>query len=327
MVMNTKIKAILVIVILFVPVLFFLRVDERHSLTTTVLGGASEDGQELDHVTDKVVLDQKQLQLHHEVVQYQVVFHENDTINISAFLALQHLGTDFTPQASLFILTNGTTSIIKKSTVSFLLYVPSALLFDATVLRRRFAFGGRIFFKLLNLTRFRVGVSLEKYEEVAVKKGDIWFLTIAVSASKPGEILTIVFRSLSSSLSMELVEIERHTNIGFYSALDNDFEGRYMGVKLPFLPFGFSRADDLHKEVTTSKGSVLYFCSMGHVKGRLKVEAPNQKVYLNTNNNMAVFSYCGNLTGRWNFSASGFGFPWKHLVFLYYVDVDPHIRM
>jgi len=324
--MNVKIMAILVIVILFVPVLFFLRMDERHSFTT-VSGDVSEDEQEPHHGSYQVVIDQKQLQLHHEVVQYQVVFHENDTINVSAVMALQQLGTDLTPQASLFILSNGTASIVEKSTVSFLFHVPSALFFDATVLRHRFAFGGRFFFKLLNLTRFRIGASLAKYEEVPVKKGDIWFLTIAVFASKPGEVLTIVFRSLSSSLSMELVETERHTNIGFYSALDSDFEGRYVGFKLPLLPFGFSRADDLCKEVTTSKGSLLYFCSVGHVKGRLKVEAPNQKFYLNTNDNMAVFSYCGNLTGRWNFSASGFGFPWKHLVFLFYVDVDPHIRM
>jgi hypothetical protein len=324
--MNPKITVSGIVVIVVIPLLFFINTNTDHNITPLIENN-SENEPEDNHYQSLISIDQNELRLNHEVIQYKVIFHENDTINVSASLVLQQLGKDFEPQACLLILTNGTASVFKKSNVSFLFYVPSPILFDVTIFGHRIAFGGRLFFKLLNHTRYRIGINRELYDDVQVKKGDAWFLTIANFNSKPGEKLTVDFTSLSSSKSMELVQIDRHTNIDFYSALDNDFEGRYMGFKIPFLPFGFSVANNLYKEVITSRGSVVYFCSAGHAKGRIKVAAPNSKVYLNANNKMASFTYCGNLTGSWNFSASGFGFPWKHMVVLFYADVDPRIKM
>jgi hypothetical protein len=324
--MNTKIYVCGLLLMLVIPVLFFVQTYTQHPIAS-LFANFPDDESNITSYSDHIIVDQAQIQLNHEVIQYKIIFHQNDTINVSTFLALQQFGRDYDPQACLLILANGTTSIFRKSNVSFLFYVPSAILFDATLFGHRITFGGRLFFKLLNHTRYRIGISRYLSNDAEVKKGDVWYLTMAVFHSKPGEQMKLALTSLSSSPSMELIQLNRHTNIGFYSSLDNDFEGRYMGVKLPFLPFGFSVANNLHTEVLTTKGSFLYFCSVGHAKGRMKVHTPDNKTYLNVNNKISLFFYYGNLTGRWEFSASGIGFPWKHLVMLFYADIDPYITL
>jgi hypothetical protein len=324
--MNTKIVTLGLLLMLVIPVIFFINPSTEHhivSTSATVFGTGPKD----ENHSTSITVDQKDLQLDQEVVQFKIIFYKDDRINVSCFLKIQQSGIDLEPQACLLILTNGTETLFRKTNVSLLLNIPSAILFDTTIFGHRIAFGGRVFYKLLNLTRFRVGAAMGQYNDVHVQKGDVWYLTMAEANRKPGGILTITVRSLSSSPSIELVQIDRHSNIGFYSALDNDFEGRYMGFKLPILPFGFSVANNLHKEVVTSRGSVIYFCSVGHAKGRMKVEAPNNKTYLNLNNKLALFTYCGNLKGTWNFYTSGVGFPWKHNVMLFYADVDPHLQL
>lgn len=324
--MNAKIKAFGIVVIIMTPLLLFINAStEPH--VAPVAANIPDTKQDINLSNARIIIDQKELTLNHEVIQYKIIFHENDTINVSASLLLQQTGKDFDPMACLFILTNGTDSIFEKSKISFLYNVPSGILFDTTILGHRITFGGKFFFKLLEHTRYRMGVYTQLYQDAQVKKGEIWYLTLANFKSKPTDMLKIALTSKSSSASMELVQVDRHSNVGFYSALDNDFEGQYMGFKIPFLPFGFSIAKSLHKEIITSRGSVVYFCSVGHAKGRIKVNAPNNKTYLNINDEIALFSYCGNLTGSWNFYASGFGFPWKHAVLLFYADIDPHLKM
>jgi hypothetical protein len=324
--MNAKITAFGILIIIVVPLLFLINTNTIHQdapASTISSDIEKEDGLYSNHI----IVDQKELRLNHEVIQYKVIFHENDTINVSASLMLQQSGQDFRPRACLLILTDGTASIFEESNVSLLFYIPSAILFDTTIFGHRIAFGGRLLFRLLNHTRFRIGVARQLYKDAQVKKDDVWYCTMAEFNSKPGEKLNITFTSLSSSSSMELVQLDRHSNMGFFSALDNNFDGRYIGFKLPFLPFGFSVANNLHKEIVTSRGSVVYFCSAGHAKGRIKVEAPNNKTYLNLNDEIALFTYCGTWTGSWNFYASGIGFPWKHIVMLFYADVNPHIKL
>jgi hypothetical protein len=324
--MNMKVTALALLVILMVPMIFFLNTntDQHRVPAFTTLSRAV---QENANTTSHLIIDQKDLQLDHEVIQYKIIFHKNDIINVSTRLLIQQSGNDVEPKSCLLICTNGTSSIFEKSNVSFLFYVPSALLLDVTMFRHRIAIGGSIFFRILNHTRFRIGIARELSNDVTVKNGDVWYLTLADTDKSPGEQLIFTCISLSSSASMEIIQLERHSDIGFYSALDNDFEGHYLGFKLPFLPFGVSIASNLHKEVNTLRGSVVYFCSVGHLRGRIRIEAPNNRTYLNANNGMALFTYCGNWTGTWNFSSSGVGFPWKHNVMLFYADVDPHIKL
>jgi hypothetical protein len=241
-------------------------------------------------------------------------------------MILQQEAKDFEKMASLLILTNGTSSVFKKYNVIFLQDVPLGLIIDMTAVGHRISIGGRLFYKLLSFTNFRIGTFNQIFQNTNVKKGDVWYLTMAEYYNKPDEELKIAFKSLLLLSSMELVQLDRHTNMNYYSAMDNEFEGRYFGFKFPFLPFGFSIARNLEKEIKTSKGSVVYFCSIGHAKGKIEVSLPNNKTYVNTNKRMALFEYCGNQTGNWKFFASGVGFPWKHFVVLFYVDVDPHIK-
>ncbi len=324
--MNRKTVAIGLLVILVVPVIFFISPNTKHH-TASTSANVSEIDPKDENFSTSISFDQRELQLDHEVVQFKIIFHENDSINISSFIKIEQSGRGLEPQACLLILTNGSTSIFEKTNVTFLYYVPSAILFDVTIFGHRIAFGGQLFYKLLNRTRFRIGIMNEQHKEVNVKNSEAWYLTIAEFNRKPGTVLTIKIRSLSSSPIIELIQTERHSNIGFFSALDNDFEGRYIGLRLPLLPFGFSIANNLHKEVTTSLGSVIYFCSVGHAKGRIKVEAPHNRTYLNLNNRIALFSYYGDWNGTWNFFASGVGFPWKHYVILFYADINPHLKL
>jgi hypothetical protein len=325
--MNVKIASLIVIFSVVTPLILFLGSNDTTQYLSSVNMNNSDGAHDTMQYVDYLKIDQKNLSLDHEVIQFKIIFHENDTINVTTMMILQQTGKDFEPRACLLILTNGSSSIFDEEQVSLLYDVPFGLLFDATILGHRIAIGGRLFHKLLTFTRLRIGTSRQLYKNAEVKNGDVWYLTLAEFNSKPEEELKIVFRSLTSSPSMELVQGDRHTDIGFYSALDSDFEGRYMGFKLPFLPFGFSVAKNLHKEMVTSRGSVVYFCSVGHARGRIEVEAPNNKTYVSVNDGIIIFSYAGNLTGTWNFSASGVGFPWKHMVVLFYADVDPHLQL
>lgn len=124
---------------------------------------------------------------------------------------------------------------------------------------------------------------------------------------------------------MEITQIDRHNNMGFYTSINNDFDGKYFGFKfIPYLPFGLSIAKNLQKEITTTNGSIIYFNSAFHRKGQISIETQGETATNNKKNSASII-YCGNQTGTFKFSASGVGFPWKHFVTLFYVDINPHI--
>jgi hypothetical protein len=325
--MNLKVAVLIGMLIFVVPLIFFLGSTNTTPYRSFEHANVSENANDSITYDSYLKIDQKNLSLNHEVMQFKIIFHENDTINVTTMMILQQTGKDFEPQGCLLILSNGNSGIFDEEEVSLLYDVPFGVLFDATFLGHRLAIGGRMFHALLTFTRLRIGTLRQLFKDVEVKKGDVWYLTLAEFNRKPEEELKIVFRSLTESPSMELVQLDRHSDIGFYSALDSDFEGRYIGFKLPFLPFGFSVANHLHTEVVTSRGSVVYFCSVGHSRGRIEVKMPDNKTYVSVQEKIIVFSYAGNLTGVWNFSASGVGFPWKHMVVLFYADVDPHLQL
>jgi hypothetical protein len=325
--MNKKITALAVLLLIGLPFLIvsFSNTKTSESLTPSSVNNSDITNTALQY-SDNIIIDQKDIQLNHEVIQYKIIFHDNDTINVSALMIVQQTGKDFEPRTCMLILTNGSVSIFNNKSVWMVSDIPAGLIIDITMFGHRIAAGGRLFHKLLNYTRLRIGSSQQLFKNANVKNGDVWYLTLANLNRKPEEALKISFRSVSSSLSMELVQLDRHSNMGFYSSLDNDFEGRYTGVKFPFLPYGFSIANNLHTEVVTTKGSILSFCSVGHTKGRMEINTPYNKTYVSTERRMLLFNYAGNQTGKWYFSASGIGFPWKHLVWLFYIDVDPYMK-
>ena len=271
-----------------------------------------------------ISIDQEQLDLNHEVIQYKIILHKDDTVNVSLNMIVQQTGIDFEPMYSFIMITDGNKSIFKNSTLFYTMDVPVGSIIDTNLFGKRICIGGKLFNRLLMKTRAHIGSACYYTENIKVKNNTIWYLTIAQFDNAHKEILTIAIKSKNKE--MEIVEIERNKNMNFYSSYDNDFEGRYFGFRLlPYLPFGFSIAKNLKKEVTTTKGSIICFSSMFHRKAQLSMEIENE-TFTNANTRYATCVYCGNQTGTWKFSASGIGFPWKHLVYLFYIDIDPHFR-
>lgn len=276
------------------------------------------------HYVNNIYLDQEQLNLNNEVIQYQIIFHRNDTINISLQMILQQTGIDFQPMCSFLMLTDGNKSVFKNTTMFFLYDIPTGSIIDANILGKRISIGGKLFNRILSKTRFHIGSACYYTEDIKVKNNTVWFLTIAQLDNTHKEILATSIKS--NYEGMEIIQTERTNDMGFYTCVNNDFDGKYFGFKfLPYLPFGFSIAKNLQKEITTTKGSIIYFSSIGHRKGQISIEIQNE-TFTNTNKRSATFIYCGNQTGTWKFSASGIGFPWKHFVTLFYIDIDPHMK-
>lgn len=247
-----------------------------------------------------IKIDQSNLKLDHEVVQYKIIFHENDTVDF--FGRVRYRIVEVEPVAYFLCLTDG-----KKNLVNITLFIHEPI-------------GGKLRYKLLN-----VGQTNDVNTIESVSKGDVWYLTIAVFNSKKEEI-TALFQT--STYCMELVELERHSEIEYLSAWQRDFDGLYLGVKLLLLPFGISIARNVGKIIITTRGTIVKFLSACHLICRLNVIAPDgaHGGYM-SEKGMARYMYLGNQTGAWSFETSGIGFPFKHIIMLFYIDIDPHIRL
>jgi len=188
-----------------------------------------------------ISIDQEQLDLNHEVIQYKIIFHKDDTVNVSLNMIVQQTGIDFEPMYSFIMITDGNKSIFKNSTLFYTMDVPVGSIIDTNLFGKRICIGGKLFNRLLMKTRAHIGSACYYTENIKVKNNTIWYLTIAQLDNAHKEILTIAIKSKYKE--MEIVEIERNKNMNFYSSYDNDFEGRYFGFRLlPYLPFGFSIA-------------------------------------------------------------------------------------
>ncbi len=261
-----------------------------------------------------IEIHQSHLCLDHEVIQYKFLFHDNATVTVDARVA--YIIRDLKPVAYLFYLTDGEKRL---TNFSYCTHVPTGTILDITTRRNHFKIGGRLLYRLINIGR---DVPIDKTFSVA--SGDEWYLTIGVYRSIKEE--EIFFKLKSNKPCIEIIPLERHDKIGYFSSWNNDFSGTYIGFKLPFLPFGFSFADSLEKEITTTRGTIVSFLSVAHLKGKIVVRLPEGSFYSNSDRWSAGFSYEGNNTGTWAFKASGIGFPWKHIVMLFYADVNPHIQ-
>jgi hypothetical protein len=217
------------------------------------------------------------------------------------------------------MLTDGNRSILPQQIdMLYLSYVPMVTI-DITARNNRFTIGQQFITVLLQKVRF--GLEKTLATDVMVKKNTVWYLTIAVLTPAEGDI-TVKFASQHQS--MELQQIERHRNLELFSAYDNDFSGTYFGVKL--FVFGLSFAKNLNKKIETTKGSIIHFTSGGHAKGNIKVQEPNGKIFSDDTRFITVYTYHGNQTGLWSFTANGRSFRWKYGITLFFIDIDPHFR-
>lgn len=275
------------------------------------------------NLSSVLVVEQDAMNLNHEVVQYRIVFHDDTMVNISVFMALQQTGEDYEQMCSFIMLTDGNRSVFGDEYQYFFINdVPSGSIVDLNVFGNRICIGGKIFCKVLQRTRFRIGSSVTHNEDVKALNNSVWYLTVAQLDNMHEEMLSVSLKATGEC--MEVQQIHRGDKMGFYTSVNNDFEGRYFGFRLPLLPFGFSIARNLHKQITTTEGSVFIFSSIGHMFGRLTV-AYDGDSYADDTRKHILLSHMGNMTGVFDFSASGIGFPWKHIVYLFYMDVNPYI--
>jgi hypothetical protein len=276
-------------------------------------------GLEQDDNEKTIEITQKDMQLNHEVIQYKIVFHNDDTINVSIHLLLEN--KNIQKKVFFLILTDGNKSILPAQTdMLYLSYVPMTTI-DVTTRNNRFSVGQRLINTILQKGRFGLEKTLK--EDRSVKKNDTWYLTIATLTSAEGDI-TVTLTSQSKSQSMELLQMERHSKLELYSAYDNDFSGTYVGMKLFF--FGCSYAKNLNKCIETTSGSIIHFVSGGHFRGDITVQQPDGTITSNNNRFAATYTYHGNTTGQWSFSANGWSILWKHGITLFFIDIDPHFR-
>jgi hypothetical protein len=302
-----------------------LCIFETQDVIVSVESNEEETGTHSSHnAQDTIEIDQDDLQLNHEVIQYKVVFHSDDVVNVSFEMALQQTGQDFEPMSAFLMITDGNKSIFSDAKAFILFDIPTGTLIDLNVLGKRICVGGKLFNKLLMKTRFRIGSYSTRTEDSTVKNNTVWYITFAELGNRHQEMLHLKLKAKDDS--MELVQLERNGKMDFFSSYTNDFEGRYFGSRfLPLLPFGFSVAKNLKKEITTTDGSIIYFGSVGHFKGKQTVEIGDE-MYTDENSKYSFFAYYGNKTGTWRVTSSGIGFPWKHMVCFLYVDIDPHVR-
>jgi hypothetical protein len=274
-------------------------------------------GLEISEIKDSIEINQDDLQLNHEVVQFKIIFHDSDTINISIHMSL--LQKDMQEKAFFIMLTDGTKSLISVDTDMLLLfYVPLSII-DITTPMRRLCFGKPLLYLFSN--KINLGLQKITTNVVSAKKNDTWYLTIAVLTKTEGDI-TIKFKSQHQS--MEILQTQRHSNLDFYSSYNNGFSGKYFGIK--FFIFGFSLAKNINKQIETKTGSIIHFISAGHTKGDINVQGPNEIAYSDDKRFITTYTYHGNATGQWVFSANGRSFLWKYGIILFYIDIDPHFR-
>ena len=266
---------------------------------------------------------QKTLNLDHEFIQYKIKFYENSTINYNYFL--RFFIKEIHPHYYMIIFTNGSKGIMKREI--------NGKFYDAPIL----GYGmipGNIFIDI-NLGKFHVGFGKLLFKilpigntdgikgNIEVKSGAEWYLTLGVYHKSRDETFFISIES--EKPCFEVIKFDRSNKIEYLSAAYNDFSGFYTGIKI--FSFGISYARNIAKTITTTKGSIIEFSSSGHLKGNINVYAPDGNQFTNNNAKLASFHYFGNQTGTWKFSSSGFGFPRKHMVSLFYIDADPHIQL
>lgn len=266
-----------------------------------------EDTNSDSNYENSIQITQERLQLNHEYIQYKIAFHENASIKFK--LDMKYVLIDSEPVFYCIYLTDGE-KILTNNTVMLMGSEPAGTLLDITIPKKQVMLG-----KLIYKTK-KIGQNYYNEWNIEAKKNDSWYLTIGVTNRKCEEI-NIEFKTQNPC--MELILFDRDNKIGYFSASKNDFDGFYFGVKI--LPVGISIARNLKKTITFEKGSVVQFCSVGHIKGKISIELPNGQIITNRESKAISYCYAGNQTGIWKFTASGIGFPFKHAVTLFYMDV------
>lgn len=253
------------------------------------------------------------LQLKKEVVQYKITFHQNDTVNITVKIVTLYV--DEATTCAYFLLTDGEEPLLQPALVSF---IPERKYLLVTP-KMRFSFGKWWFMKIF---KDKVGQSNNDSKQFEVQEGESWYLTLAVPTSSEKSFFSIIFSSLNDS--MEVTQLTRHSNLGFYSPSFNQFSGKYYAIKFGFL--GGASICDIFKEITVKEGSIIHMVVAGQIKGNMMVQRPNGEKTQFGQGGIMTYIFLGNETGNWKFTVKGWSIYFRMAIMLLYIDIDPHVR-
>jgi len=288
--------------------------SNQNSIEKNLLGKKSSN--ESNGYSNFIEFDQRSLQLQHEVVQFKIIFLDNDTVDVSLFMYVSYVDQIIT--SNYFLLTNGVKPIMKPRILS---YVPERKYVIITP-RIQFSIGKFWLIKMLNDRngKHRIGSSCTDSDHFYVHAGDIWYLTLAVPTSSEKSGFNVTFKSTQHS--MHFIESVRHSDLGFYAANYYQFSGNYYAIKFSFL--GGCSICNINKEMTTRNGSIIDFCVAAHRKGSMIVKQPNREEISNKNKGFIHYGYLGNATGDWKFNFKGWSIYFRIAAMLLYIDIDPH---
>lgn len=261
--------------------------------------------------TNHIEFNQDDLQLKKEVIQFKILFHQDDIIDVTSQVAVLYV--DETITSVYCLLTNGEKPLLMPQCQW---YVPERKYLFMTP-RIRISVGKYWIAKFLS---DKIGSANNKSGQFEVHAGESWYLTIAVPTASQKMGFFVGLTSLNDS--MEVVELVRHENLGFFVASYNQFSGRYYAVKLGVV-FGGSICN-VFKEITVRDGSVFHMYVAAHRNAYMDVDVPNKEQRHFNKDRIMAYVFLGNDSGTWKFAVKGWSFYFRMVVVLFYIDIDPH---
>ena len=261
-----------------------------------------------------LTFDQQELQLKHEVVQYEIKFHHQDVVNVSVSMYVRYI--DRTITSEYFLLTDGEKPLFRPL---LLFYVPERK-YSLITPRFHLSFGQFFLWKFLDHRgKIFMGSGGTFSKDFSVHDGESWYLTMGVPTTAEQSIYSVVFTS--ENTSMDVSQLTRHDKLGFYSADYHQFSGKYYALKLLFLG-GFSICD-VNREATTTSGLIISMFAVGHRKGSMTITLPNRTALQSDQKRAIVVNYIGNQSGVWQMRVKGWSLYFRMAVLFLYIDIDP----
>ncbi len=317
--MNKIISVLLVGVLSCAGVIFFEIPDDYEH--TSLFQDEQKDRQN-GSITyaNYIEVNQQTLQLENEVVQFEIIFHCDDVVDVSQQMHVYYV--DETITSVYCLLTDGNRSLLERPETLF--YIPYRKYCFITP-RIRLSLGKVWFVKFLNDRegKVRIGSPTENSGSFNVHAGDRWYLTLAIPTSSEKTGFSVALSSVNHS--MEITQLTRHQNLRFYSAHYHQFSGKYYALKLSWL--GGLCLCDVSKEITTKEGSIVEICTAGFRKGSMVVSFPTGEELLLENEEAIRFRYWGNETGTWECAVKARSLYFIMDVWLLYIDIDPHCNI
>ena len=314
---TTKIIVVAFIVICLITSSFVLfgreenKQEEEEPEPNSEPDPVSEPEPEPEIFDGLVTVSQSNLQLDNEYIQYKIVFHDSDTIDVKIYMhyEVKTLNNLF----YLVYLADGKDELTYRT---FLRHEPVGII-DITLRKHR---------KILPKTSSDETTFDRTFH---VERDDTWYLTVAIYKSMNE---TIEISLSSDNATMEITILERGDKLGYFTVQDGDFSGKFLSRYRGISSFGLGYSRCCVTKTIEFKEGTLFYCNIDRfLDGGLIVTQPSGKSYQYASKKVGkliqenTHYYEGmRITGEWTFLIKGIGFPCKFTASVFYVDTDPY---